>query len=193
MESAIEVFVHGYSTDKSRTFPYEVSRVGPLWLMRDAERKNPRDYRSEEWVVHDVAAEEADAVVRQHARPGFAVSVVIANDEPDGPTRTAYKVLGYRLLRTEGFFVQPLRRIPSPPAVVSIERVRTAERAAQLGKIMRRRPIADDLLGDGAPFRQYIAVDGDDIIGRVRSVDAVGSTWCADMYVEPSHRRRGIG
>lgn len=193
MDSAIEVFVHGFSTDKSRTFPYEASRVGPLWLMRDAERKNPRDCRSEEWVVHDVAAQEADAIVRQHARPGFTMSAVIANDEPDGPTRAAYKALGYRLLRTEGFFVQPLRRIPSPPAVVSIERVRTAERAAQLAKIVRRRPIPDELLGDGAPFRQYVAVDGDDIVGRVRSIDAVGATWCAAMYVEPSHRRRGIG
>jgi len=27
----------------------------------------------------------------------------------------------------------------------------------------------------------------------VRSVDAVGATWCADMYVQPSRRRRGIG
>jgi GNAT superfamily N-acetyltransferase len=193
IESAIEVFVLGYSTGKSRTFPYEASRVGPLWLMRDAVRKNPRDYRSEEWVVHDVAAQEADAIVRQHARPGFAVSVVIANDEPDEPARTAYKALGYRLLRTEGFFVQRLRQIPNPPAVVSVERVRTAERAVQLGKIMRRRPIAVDLLGDDAPFRQYVAVDGGDIVGRVRSVNAVGATWCADMYVEPSHRRRGIG
>lgn len=203
MDSAIEVFVHGFSTDKSRTFPYEASRVGPLWLMRDAERKNPREYRSEEWVVHDVAAQQADTIVRQHARPGFTMSVMIANDDPDGPTRTAYKALGYRLLRTEGFFVQPLRRIPSPPipsppipsppAVVSIERVRTAERAAQLARIVRRRPIPDELLGDGAPFRQYVAVDGDDIVGRVRSIDAVGATWCAAMYVEPSHRRRGIG
>lgn len=193
IEAAIEVFVHGYSTDKSLTFPYEVSRVGPLWAMRDAPRKNARDYRGEEWVVHDVAAQDADAIVRQHARPGFAISVVIANDEPDGPTRTAYKALGYRLLRTEGFFVQPLRQIPSPPAAVSIERVQTVERAAQLAKIIRRRPIAADLLGDGAPFRQYVAVDGDAIVGRVRSVDAVGATWCAAMYVEPSHRRRGIG
>lgn len=193
IESAIEVFVHGYSTDKSRTFPYEVSRVGPLWAMRDAPRRNARDYRGEEWVVHDVAAQEADAIVRQHARPGFAISVVIANDEPDGPTRTAYKALGYRLLRTEGFFVQPLRQIPSPPAAVSIERVQTVDRAAQFAKIIRRRPIAADLLGDGAPFRQYVAVDGDEIVGRVRSIDAVGATWCAAMYVEPSHRRRGIG
>jgi len=193
IEAAIEVFVHGYSTGKSRTFPYEASRVGPLWLMRDAPRKNARDYRGEEWIVHDVAAEPADTIVRQHARPGFAVSVVIANDEPDQPVRAAYKALGYRLLRTEGFFVQSLRQIPNPPAVVSIERVQTAERAAQLGKIIRRRPIADDLLGDGAPFRQYVAVDGDAIVGRVRSVDAVGATWCEAMFVEPSHRRRGIG
>ena len=193
MELAIELFVHGYSTDKSRTFPYEASRVGPLWLMRDAVRKNPRDYRNEEWVVHDVAAQEADAIVRQHARPGFAISVVIANDEPDGPARTAYKALGYRLLRTESFFLHRLRQIPNPPSAVSIERVRTTDRAAQLAKTIRRRPIAADLLGDGAPFRQYVAVDGDDIVGRVRSVDAVGSTWCAAMYVEPSQRRRGIG
>ncbi|MES0091042.1 hypothetical protein [Mesorhizobium sp. M0030] len=53
IEAAIKVFVHGFSTDKSRTFPYEASRVGPLWLMRDAERKNARDYRGEEWIVHD--------------------------------------------------------------------------------------------------------------------------------------------
>lgn len=193
IEAAIEVFVHGFSTDKSGTFPYEASRVGPLWLMRDAERKNPRDYRGEEWVVHDVAAEEADAIVRQHARSSFAVSVVIASDEPDQPVRTTYKALGYRLLRTEGFFAQPLRQIPEPPAAISIERVRTVERAAQLAKIVRRRPIAADLLGDSAPFRQYVALDGDAIVGRVRSIDAVGATWCAAMYVEPSHRRRGIG
>lgn len=193
IEAAIEVFVQGFSADRSRTFPYVASRVGPLWLMRDAERKNPRDYRGEEWVVHDVAAQEADAIVRQHARPGFAISVMIAHEDPDGPTRTAYKALGYRLLRTEGFFVHRLRRIPSPPAVASIERVQTAERAAQLGKIIRRQPIPDDLLGDSAPFRQYVAVDGADIVGRVRSLDALGATWCSSMYVEPSHRRRGIG
>ncbi|MBM2711641.1 GNAT family N-acetyltransferase [Mesorhizobium caraganae] len=193
IEAAIEVFVHGFSTDKSHSFPYEASRVGPLWLMRDAERKNPRDYRGEEWVVHDVTAEEADAIVRQHARSSFAVSVVIASDEPDQPVRTTYKALGYRLLRTEGFFVQPLRQIPDPPAAISIERVQTVERAAQLAKIMRRRPIAADLLGDSAPFRQYVALDGDAIVGRVRSIDAVGATWCSAMHVEPSHRRRGIG
>jgi predicted N-acetyltransferase YhbS len=49
------------------------------------------------------------------------------------------------------------------------------------------------LLGDDAPFRQYVALDDEEIIGRVRSVDAVGATWCTDMRVSASHRRRGIG
>ncbi len=76
---------------------------------------------------------------------------------------------------------------------MAIERVRTPELAARLGKATRTRPIADGLLGDDAPFRQYVALDGEKIVGRVRSVDAVGATWCADMHVNTSHRRRGIG
>jgi len=71
--------------------------------------------------------------------------------------------------------------------------VSTPELAARLGKITRTRPIASNLLGDDAPFRQYVALDGADVVGRVRSVDAVGATWCADMHVQPSYRRRGIG
>jgi GNAT superfamily N-acetyltransferase len=194
IESAIEVFVHGHSTGKSRTFPYETSRVGSLWLMRDAERKNARDYRKEEWIAYHVDPEDVDATARQHARGRFHVCVMVATAEPDEPTRSAYKDLGYRLLGTEGFFVRRISQIPMPPqAAVSIERVQTAELAVQLGKITRTRPIPDTLLGDDAPFRQYVAIDGEDIVGRVRSVDAVGATWCADMYVEPSHRRRGIG
>jgi hypothetical protein len=58
---AIEVFVRGHSATRSRTFPYEVSRVGPLWLMRDAPRRNPRDYRKEEWIAHEVDPRKVDA------------------------------------------------------------------------------------------------------------------------------------
>ena len=126
-------------------------------------------------------------------REAASSSAIFAAGEPDSLLRAAYKSLGYRLLATEGVFVQPLKRIPKPPSPVTIERVRTPERAAALGKLTRTRPIADDLLGGAAPFRQYVALDGNDIVGRVRSVDAAGATWCADMYVSPSHRRRGIG
>jgi GNAT superfamily N-acetyltransferase len=192
-EFAIEVFVRGHSAGRSRTFPYEASRVGPLWVMRDAPRRNPRDYRKEEWIAHGVDATEVDAIARRLTRGRFFVCAMIGKGEPDEPLRAAYKALGYRLLATEGFFVQRLKRVPNPPSPVPIERVRTPELAARLAKVSRTRPISDELLGDDAPFRQYVALDGKEIVGRVRSVDAVGATWCADMYVSPSHRRRGIG
>jgi GNAT superfamily N-acetyltransferase len=193
IEFSIEVFVRGHSAGKSRTFPYEVARIGPLWVMRDAPRRNPRDYRKEEWIAHGVDAREVDSIARQHTRGRFFVCVMIGEGEPDEPIRTAYKALGYRLLATEGFFVHRLKRIPTSPPPVTIERVQTAELVARLGKVTRTRPISTDLLCDDAPFRQYVALDGVNIVGRVRSVDAVGATWCADMYVSPSHRRRGMG
>jgi GNAT superfamily N-acetyltransferase len=89
--------------------------------------------------------------------------------------------------------VQRLNRVPKSTSSVSIERVRTPELAERLGKATRLRPISNGLLGDDAPFRQYVALDGEAIVGRVRSVDAVGATWCTDMYVNQSHRRCGIG
>ncbi len=161
--------------------------------MRDAPRKNPRDYRKEEWIAYDIAPKKVDAIARRHARGRFFVCVMIAEGEPDAPMRATYKALGYRLITTEGFFIQPLKRIPKPPSSATIERVRTPALAAQLGRIIRRQPISADLLRDDAPFRQYVARDGKNIVGRVRSVDAAGATWCSDMYVDPSRRRRGIG
>src|SRR5262245_64014711 len=106
MELAIEVFVCGHSAVRSRTFPYEASRVGPLWVMRDAARKNPRDYRKEEWIALDVDAGEVDALARRDTRGRFFVCAMLGEGAPDGPVRSAYKALGYRLLATEGFFVQ---------------------------------------------------------------------------------------
>jgi hypothetical protein len=191
IEFAIEVFVRGHSAGRSRTFPYEVSRVGSLWVMRDAPRKNPRDYRKEEWIAHDVDPNEVDAIARQRARGRFFVCAMIAAGEPDEPMRTAYKILGYRLLATEGFFVQRMKRIPRPPSPVSIERVRTPDLAAQLGKITRTRPISNDLLGDGAPFRQYVARDGEGWARAQRGCcgsDVVRGHVCSAFAPAPRHR-----
>jgi GNAT superfamily N-acetyltransferase len=161
--------------------------------MRDAPRKTPRDYRKEEWIAYGVDASEVDALARRKTRGRFFVCAMVGAGEPEAHTRSAYKALGYRLLATEGFFVQRLKRIPKLPSPLPVERVRTSEMAARLGKITRPRPIEDSLLGDDAPFRQYVALDGDEVVGRVRSVDAAGATWCAEMYVKPTQRRRGIG
>src|SRR4051812_2775051 len=108
IEFAIEVFVRGHSAVRSRTFPCEASRIGPLWAMRDGTRSNPRDYRKEEWIAHHVEAREVDAIARRETRGRFFVCAMIGEGESDAPTRSAYKSLGYRLLATEGFFVQRL-------------------------------------------------------------------------------------
>jgi GNAT superfamily N-acetyltransferase len=193
IDFAIEVFVRGHSAGRSRTFPYEAARVGPLWVMRDAPRKRPQDYRKEEWIARDADPKKTDAIARRHTRGRFFVCAMLAEGEPDEAIRTSYKALGYRLLAREGFFVQRLTRIPAAPCALAIERVRTPALVERLGKVTRTRPIANAWLGDDSPFRQYVALDGQEIVGRVRSVDAAGGTWCADMYVSPSHRRRGIG
>src|SRR5581483_10216464 len=193
IEHALEVFVRGFSADKSRTHPYEFARVGRAWLMRDAPRKNPRDYRKEEWVAYGVPAREIDASARKMTRGRFFVCAVRGMDEPEEPLRTSYKELGYRLLSTEPLFVHRLKKIPRAANPIAIERVTTPEMAVRFGKATRTRPIPSEKLAKDAPFRQFVALDGKKLIGWVRSVDAGDSTWCSNMYVSPSHRRRGIG
>jgi GNAT superfamily N-acetyltransferase len=192
-ELAIEVFVRGHSAVRSRTHPYDVDRVGPVWVMRDALRKNARDYRKEEWVASGVEPAELSRIAKGHTRGHYFLCDLLAEGMSDSELRDGYKALGYRLLATEGFFVHDLACVPVRTADVVIERVRDAEMAARFGKVTRTRPIASELLTEAAPFRQFVALDGQEIVGRVRSVDASGATWCADMYVTPSHRRRGIG
>jgi GNAT superfamily N-acetyltransferase len=97
------------------------------------------------------------------------------------------------LLTTEPLFVHHLKRIPRPKSPVKIVRVKTQELAVRFGKANRSRPIPPEQLGRDAPFRQYVAVNGESIIGWVRSVSAGRATWCSDMFVVQKHRRRGIG
>jgi GNAT superfamily N-acetyltransferase len=161
--------------------------------MRDAPRRNARDYRKEEWVAFDVAPNVADAEARRQSRGRFFVSAIIAEGESDERLRAAYKRLRYRLLSREGFFVHRLKRIPRAPAPVTIRRVRTEAMAEQLGKATRSRPIPRECFATNGPFRQYVALDGATLVGWVRSIAAGRSTWCSHMEVRTSHRRRGIG
>jgi len=193
IEPALEVFVRGFCVVKSATHPYEHLRVGNLWVMRDRPRKNPKNYRKEEWVAYDVAPQEVDAAARKQTRGRFFVCAVRGMDESDESLRAAYKELGYRLLATEPLFVHRLKKIPRIAATVAIEQVKTAEMAARFGQATRSRPLSAECLGVDAPFRQYVAIEGGELVGWVRSVTAGDSTWCSNMYVRPSQRRRGIG
>jgi predicted N-acetyltransferase YhbS len=193
IERAIEVFVRGFCAGRCATHPYLYSRVGRLWWLRDGERKNPRNYRKEEWIAYGVAPTQVDSVARKHARGRFWVCAMIGNGESEAAIRAGYKQLGYRLLATEPLFVHRLKKIPRSRPPVAIEQVRSVAMAAKFGKATRTRPIPAEQLGKDAPFRQYVALEGEQIVGWVRSVDAGDSTWCSNMYVRPSHRRRGIG
>jgi GNAT superfamily N-acetyltransferase len=193
IEHALEVFVRGFCAGKSATHPCECLRVGKLWVMRDADRKNPRDYRKEEWITYGQEPREVDAAARRGTRGRFFVCAVRGMDRGDEELRAKYKELGYRLLSTEPLFVHRLKRIPRAQNLVDIERVLTAEMAERLGKATRSRPIAAENLAEDAPFRQYVAVQDGELVGWVRSVNAGDSQWVANMYVRPTHRRRGIG
>jgi GNAT superfamily N-acetyltransferase len=217
IEHAIEVFVRGFSACKSVTHPYECFRVGKLWVMRDAPRKNAKNYRKEEWIAYGVEPREVDAAARRNGkgilpvlsvppvRRRFFVCAMQAMGEPEGDLKAAYKALGYRLLSTEPLFVHDLRKIPRVAAMgtagqassatpkMVIQQVKTVEMAERYGKASRTRPIPAEQLTKDASFRQYVALDGDKIVGAVRSVNAGDSAWCANMYVWPRYRRRGIG
>jgi GNAT superfamily N-acetyltransferase len=169
-------------------------------VLRDAPRRSG-DYRNEEWVVHGTAPATAHELARTRARGRYCISAILGAEEPDGPPRSAYKALGYRLVRTEPLMLHRLVRIPrvAAPARVTIERVRTPAMADRLAKAARSRQILHDELAAGSPIRQYVAIDeAGDLVGWGASIAAGdgargdGATWCSSMYVEPAHRRRGI-
>jgi GNAT superfamily N-acetyltransferase len=161
--------------------------------MRDAPRRNPRYYRKEEWVAYGIEPAKVDTTARRNTRGRFFICAIYNMDEPNEPLRAEYKRLGYRLLRTEPLFVHDLKRIPRLQSPAKIVQVKSPELAERFGKATRTRPISREFLTEPVPFRQYVAIDGRSIVGWVRSVNAVKSAWCSNMYVAPSHRRRGIG
>src|SRR4051794_12911244 len=95
---AIRVFVEGYCVGKSRTHPYEAQLLDGVWVMRDALRKNPRDYRKEEWIAWNQDPEKVDALARRETRGRFFVGAVTDSHADQDDLKAAYKGLGYRLL-----------------------------------------------------------------------------------------------
>jgi ribosomal protein S18 acetylase RimI-like enzyme len=199
IDIALRVFVQGYCVGKSLTHPYEwapVESSGFLWVMRDAPRKNVRDYRKEEWIAHRVEPRDVDAAAHAGTRGRYFVCALQPAGQPDRALRDAYKALGYRLLSTEQLFTHDLRKIPRARSPAKIVQVRSTELAARFAKATRTRPILPEHLAKDAPFRQYVAIDDNArdqrIVGWVRSVYVSDSTWCSNLAVIPSHRRRGI-
>jgi hypothetical protein len=78
--------------------------------------------------------------LRNATREAIFMGAMITEGEPDELTRTTYNALGYRLLATEGVSCSGGNGFRMRRPAVSIERVRTLDLAARLGKVTRTRP-----------------------------------------------------
>ena len=194
LDEAIEVFVGGFCFTRSYTYPYVAEKVGPVWVMHDAPGRPPDQLRNTEWVAYGITPSEMDRIAGEQFFGKYALCYARAMEQPDGPLRKEFREMGYRLGHTEPFFYHPLKRLPNLVCEYSIVRVVDQSLADRLAKAARANQILPHHLADpNPPIRQYVALDGQDLIGWVKSITVGGWAWCSNLYVNPAFRRRGIG
>lgn len=190
--ATIQVFIDGFTFTRSFTHPFVAERFGPLQVVRDAPRKRAADYRTEEWIACGPPPAEVHRLVTRHHRGQFAICELIPADVDPAPIRAAYKKLGYRLRATEALMSHGLKRIPVRRSPAEVARVLTAGAAEALNRAAGRRQLLPEHLHADAPIRSYAAVRDGKVVGWVSSIFRPAGTWCANMYVQPKHRRQGI-
>lgn len=193
MSAAIDVFVAAFCEAKSRTWPYDCERIGNVRVLRDAERKNPKNYRKEEWISFRTPIEDVDRMARQQTRGRYFLCPIVGGDESADPLRITARHLGYRLLAAEPMFLHSLKRIPrrAAPDNIQISLMRTDKQAALFAAATRTRPEpASRYLRES--HRQYLASCEDQLVGWVRGMETPFGHWCADLFVRPAWRRQGI-
>ena len=82
--------------------------------------------------------------------------------------------------------------MPRVATPLTVRRVDSVARADRLAKAARSRQILTEYLAKDAPLRCYVALKDDAPVGWVSSVVTGDTTWCANMFVKPKYRRRGI-
>jgi len=105
-----------------------------------------------------------------------------------------YKRLGLRLMGTEPFFFHSSPATPTP-SDYTVRRITTEAEALRLKATAGSTQVRPhDLIDQPAIIRQFVALDGDAMIGWVRSVHvSPRETWVSNLFVNPNYRRRGIG
>lgn len=191
IDDALEVCVKAFALHRSRTWPYLAEFVEGIWRLYDAPRSGVQ--RNDEYVAHGVPPAEVDRIARGRSPGRYHVCAVATAEQPDGPFRVVYRALGYRLGHTEPMFLHSLSEIPGSGAPFPVHRVTTSQQAEVLGKAMGRRPLAESQFWPEGPVRQYMAADGGQPVGWVRSIAACDAAYVADLYVKPEYRRQGIG
>jgi GNAT superfamily N-acetyltransferase len=55
------------------------------------------------------------------------------------------------------------------------------------------KPMPEQYLASESPWRHYLALVDNSIVGWVSSIQAGKSNWCSNLVVRPNFRRQGIG
>jgi GNAT superfamily N-acetyltransferase len=193
-ERGLETFLRGFSATRSLTHPYPVRQLTPsIWVLSDAPRAKGAARKSEV-IVYGAGPEETLATIRREAIGRHMLCVLVEAPESADATRDLYKQQGYRFIGGEAMFVLPLAG-RAGGSHFPVRRVRAEEDAAAIAKAARQRLVPPEYLKEEAgPIRLYGAFDNETPVGWVRSV-ATGTdcNWVADLFVQPDHRRRGIG
>ena len=188
---AIEVFARGFSYTRGFTHPYPARRIRSMWHLKDGPRTKG-SYRREEWIAYGVTPRRIHQAGLKHSHHRYCVSAIYGTEESPEVLREQFKALGYRLGSTEALMIHDLKRIPRVANPVDVKRVRTRDLADRLNKAAGARQILPGHLGTDTPLRQYVALAEGEPVGWVRSNDTEAGTWCSNVYVKPSFRRRGI-
>lgn len=192
IESAVEIFARGFSFTRSIAHPYELSRIGSIWHMKDAERLTG-DYRREKFLIHNFDPKEAVAAINA-LNPSKPTYTVIHPVEEFRQVRAAYNAEGLRARGSEGLFVHDLAHVPERTCSYPIRVVSTSEEADAVSEAAGGRQIKYEHLGADKPVRLYAAFDGDSPVGWVRSVYGTElGNWVSNLWVLKSYRRQGIG
>ncbi|MEZ4698051.1 MAG: hypothetical protein R2832_16660 [Rhodothermales bacterium] len=170
IEKALRVFVKGFAEVRGRTWPYLQTRTGDLWRLHDAPRKTSRGYRREEWIGRNIDIRSADAAIRAGVISHFAVCSLLTESDSVESMKSGFRDMGYRQTGSEPLFVHRLKRVPRVTCPAEIRIMKTEADAALFAAATRTRQVDASVLRD-APYRQYLAFVGDELVGRVRSIN----------------------
>jgi GNAT superfamily N-acetyltransferase len=174
------------------TDPFEYVRLGEIGVMRDAAgRKEPR---TTEILAVGAQVEAIGQLVKSEKLGRYVVCAIHDGVKRDLAMEAAYKDAGYRLMRTEPFFVRDLGKPVPPVRRETVRRVTTADDFETVTRANRRRLIDGQEIEREAPtMRLFAAFEGVAPVGWVASLDSMhDSTWVSSLLVREDFRRKGI-
>lgn len=185
LADAVEVFAKGFSTCKSRTWPYVAEFRSGIWVMRDgAPRRIPRAIEllgcGEEPIDLIAAARSLD--LGRH----FFCSIYPPEADAASVKKT-FKANGYRALSTQWLFTHNLLKIANHASDPPVRLVTSEEEMDAIPQIVSqpRKYLAGS--------RQFGIWDEHRDYGWVRSVPVGENAYVSDLYVFEEFRRRGYG